>query len=169
MADLADPIRRLQVLDALIASATERTDIDVIDAGLTPQFWAAMGSPPAPALAVHATARWERAQPSAPLVREPLVLRTTDITRIQGRVVTVDGTPVAGAEVRLSASTTAPARTGHDGHFTLPSAPAGAIDAPFGVLARGRLHTVAAQPPRAGQARSAGDILLIIDPIGVMT
>lgn len=169
LADFAEPIEGYRILDALIGSAAERSDIELFDAGLTPEFWTAIGAAPAPALTVRVAARWERAQPDAPLVTQPLILRTTDITLIQGRVTAPDGTPIAGAEVRLPSATGAPARTGHDGRFSIPAAPAGAVDDAFLVRARGHLHTITAQPPNAGTARTASDILLIIDPIGVMT
>jgi hypothetical protein len=169
LADVAKPLDGHRILDALIGSAAERSDIELFDAGLTPQFWSALGAAPAPALTVRVAARWEREQQRAPIVTEPLIVRTTDFTRIQGRLTSPEGTPVAGAEVRLSSATGAPARTGHDGRFSLPAAPAAAVNDTFIVRARGRLHTITAQPPDAGQARTASDILLIIDPIGVMT
>lgn len=169
LADVEQPLEGHRIFDALIGSAAERSDIELFDAGLTPQFWSALGAPPAPALTVRLAARWEREQPRAPLVTAPLVVRTTDISRLQGRVLTPDGMPVAGAEIRLSSATGAPARTGYDGRFTLPAASPGAAGQTFAVRARGHLHTITAQPPDAGTASTASDILLIIDPIGVMT
>lgn len=169
LADVAQPLDGHRLLDSLISSAAQRSDIELFDAGLTPQFWSALGVSPAPALTVRVAARWEREQQRAPLVTMPLVVRSTDITRWQGRVVTPDGVPVANAEVRLSSATGAPSRTGYDGRFVLPAASAGTSDQTFDVRARGHLHTITAQPPDAGTARTASDILLIIDPIGVMT
>lgn len=169
LADVEQPLEGHRLLDALIESAAERSDIELFDAGLTPQFWSALGTTPAPALTVRVAARWEREQQRAPLVTAPLIVRTTDITRLQGRLISPDGTPIAGAEVQLSSATGAPSRTGHDGHFVLPAASSGPGQQTFVVRARGHLHTITAEPPDAGTARTVSDILLIIDPIGVMT
>lgn len=169
-----DPLENDALLDSIVGSAANRTDLDLVDAALPPQFWLALRRAPRPALAARTVVRWERPEQRAPLVTAPLVVRPADMTALAGRLVSTEGIPIAGAEVRFDGLGALPsARTGSDGRFQFPAAPRSAAAGSFEVLARGARHTVDAAPPAgpassAAAATSAGEVLLIIDPMGVM-
>jgi hypothetical protein len=97
-----------------------------------------------------------------------MVVSTTDLRPLLGRVVSAQGVSVAAAEVRCS-GIAVPAQTGNDGRFTFAAVPRSMIDgtnapAKFEVIARGKSYQVAASPDPS----SDNTVLLIIDPIGVM-
>lgn len=82
------------------------------------ELWQALSHRPRPAFVISVPLRKPLTRTTAPRVRETLVLHRTSLRRITGRVLAPNGTPLAGAVVRLHPHGR-PATTDHAGRWLL--------------------------------------------------
>ena len=159
--DAATSRRAAEILDMIVLAAAQRPDLELLPSSPDLTFWRAFEVPPRPALVVHANARVERSQSQARPVLAPLAVHGVGIHRLNGRVVSRQGVPVAAAEVRLRGAPRS-AWTDTRGRFTIPSAP-GETERSFSIDARGRTFAVAISDTEDA------DLELIIDPLGAQS
>ncbi|MDI1463775.1 carboxypeptidase-like regulatory domain-containing protein [Catellatospora sp. KI3] len=140
-----DPLR-LRVRFLLHADGPGTTPVEVLDRVLTAgvpyllaeavpdSLWPALGARLRMALLCEVPVQQATAAPYVPRVTQPPRLETTSLRSLSGRVVTVDGVPLARMRVAV-ADQTAAAYTDNSGHFTLPAV---AADRPLRLLVTGR-------------------------------
>jgi hypothetical protein len=145
-----------RLLGELTFAAMESADIEVELGPLPAGTWAAFGVAPQPCFRLRVPLRRERPEREAPpMVRQPLVLRTSPTTNVWGRVLGPEDVPLAGARVELTylhRST----RTDTKGEFRFPNVPSESLAHPLRVQAKGRVFE--ASVDRAAQE---GDPIVI--------
>jgi hypothetical protein len=136
-ADGPDRVEAHDLLGRLLDAATAADDITARLDPPAPEVWLALGAPPQPAFVLEATDRIERAQPDAPLVTEPLIVRGSVLRALHGRLLGPGDRGVSGATVALDGTATR-VHTGRDGSFRLAAAPDTDGRARFRIVAKGR-------------------------------
>jgi Carboxypeptidase regulatory-like domain len=110
-----------RVLGELIFAALARPDWQVELRSHEPEFWAAFGVAPRPALILRCPLVVERPQ-RVQRVRHPAEFRIAPVVLLNGVVVTADDVPIPRARVEI-AGTQAVTFTDDDGHFQLSALP----------------------------------------------
>jgi hypothetical protein len=157
-ASAPDPGVAHRLLVALLLDATERPDMEVDVEPPPLDLWAGFGVAPQPCFSIEVPLRHQRVRVPAPLVRQPLVVRTTGVRSVRGVLLANDDQPVAGAEVALAGARHAVA-TDHRGHFQLEGAVAADGPPTLQVTARGRQLLAVAEPTEAGEVIVRIDLL----------
>jgi hypothetical protein len=140
--ELGETHRRL---GELVFAAMSRDDVEVDLEPLQGSDWAAFGTPPRPSFVLRVPLRKEVAQPAAKYVRGPLLVSSTNIASLYGRVVGPGDLPIPDALVELP-SLELSERTDPRGYFRFASVPA---DPPavLRVRAKGREVRVPVERP----------------------
>jgi len=81
-------------------------------------LWTTLGRQPGPAFMINLAVTLPIVRRQAPPVRAPLNVHSNGIRHVAGRVLAADGTPLAGARIRLRPNGV-PTHTGHDGRWKL--------------------------------------------------
>lgn len=131
-----EPARGHATLGRIVQAALSGQDYVARLEPLPMAAWAALGVPPQPCLRLEATAQWVQQPVSGPPVLERVITVAETGGRIRGRVLTVDGTPMPGANVTLVAVGRR-ARTDVDGRFTFVNVPQPLDDDRIEVRAKG--------------------------------
>jgi hypothetical protein len=106
------------VIADLMLHALAAGDWDLVQGQPDVGLWTALGRPPVPAFMVSIPVTLAIPREQAPPVRRPLDVQGGAIRRVHGRVLAADGTPLAGARLRLHPNGV-PTTTGHDGRWAL--------------------------------------------------
>jgi hypothetical protein len=138
------PERAHHLLGELVFAALEVPDFEVELAPVPLELWAAMGAPPQPAFRLRLPVRRERAEPSIPRVRAPLVIQTSPSEALLGCVVGPGDVPIPGAVVELPTLQLS-TRTDARGWFRFPFVPALKTLGGLEVRAKGEVLRVGAE------------------------
>lgn len=133
-----------RMLGELVFAAMESPEFQVDFDPLPAEFWLALGVIPQPAFVLRVPLVREREQPSAPLVRQPVV-RATSMAVLQGVVLGIDDLPVAGAVVEVP-DLNLRHKTDGRGRFRFTAVPAEPPVRLLRILAKGRETDVALDP-----------------------
>jgi len=144
-AELAETHR---VLGELVFAAMSREDVEVDLEPLHGSEWAAFGTPPRPSFLLRVPIRKGLAQPPAKYVRGPLVVNTSPVGSLYGRVVGPGDLPISDALVELP-SLQISQRTDTKGYFRFATIPADPIALVLRIAAKGREVSVPVQRPTA--------------------
>jgi hypothetical protein len=139
---------------------------DVIAGQSDAAWWTALGRSPRPALLVAVPVTLPIERRTAPPVRHPLQVRELGARPVGGRVLAADGTPLAGARVRLRPDGVA-VTTGYDGRWAL-RVPNTLVH--LDVSARGRETTYDLPANSASPGPGAGeriDVDIVLSDVGV--
>ncbi len=120
-------------------------------------LWQAFGTPPRPSFFLQVPFRQERPEIAAERVREPLVLETTQLQPLTGRVVGPNDVPIAEASVEFP-SLNARTKTDRKGQFHFAAVPQ--KSEPEQMIVRARGMTTETDVELAGSVD--GDRLLTI-------
>jgi hypothetical protein len=123
-----------RLLDRVLVASAVAVERVVVLEPPSPQTWLAFGVAPRPALLFDTPLQIARAMPSAPMVRQPLRVRTMSMLALRGRIVGPDGVPLSDMRVEV-ASVGHSTQTDSDGRFVLAGVPA---DEPARLRVRGR-------------------------------
>ena len=130
----------VDLLDRLLVAAQDVTELHVDLAPLGPELWTALGATPRPAFILEADVRHEPDEPTAPPVREPLVLQGGITQPLRGRLVGPGGIGIGGARIELVDSG-ASTRTSVDGSFRFAAVPVQPEHKRFTIEAKGGRYT----------------------------
>ncbi len=119
----AEPEQAHKLLGDLIFAALDDADMTLDFEPIPVQTWLALGVEPQPAFILKVPLSRERAVPDISLVRQPMVLRTSSITTLQGVVLGPQDVPLYGALVELPGLRQYQ-RTDAHGRFRFASVPA---------------------------------------------
>jgi hypothetical protein len=142
-AELAETHR---LLGELVFAAMSRPDVEVDLAPLEGSEWAAFGTPPRPSFLLRVPMRKDQEQPPTKYVRGPLVVSTTTVASLYGRVVGPGDLPIPDALVELP-SLELSERTDTRGYFRFATIPADPAAVVLRVVAKGREVSVPVQRP----------------------
>ncbi len=133
----SDEAQAEQALLALLAAVDRQSGMELLSAELPPSWWLAYGIAPRPAFQLEACLTERVVRPVLTAVRTHR-LDLMGLATIHGRILGIDDTPIAGAEIELLA-TGHVVRSDHRGAFRLriPSAGPGAKSGWIRVQARG--------------------------------
>jgi hypothetical protein len=134
----SDPVLAHRWLGALILAALETKDeFEMEQEPLPMEFWLALGSAPCPNLRLRAPLIEELVERTHPLVRSPLIVRTSPLRPLRGRVLGPGGEGLMGARVELP-SVRLSTRTDAQGRFEFASVPAKPALKQVRIQARGK-------------------------------
>ncbi|MBW8725558.1 MAG: carboxypeptidase regulatory-like domain-containing protein [Inquilinus limosus] len=142
----ADPFAEQHAAAELLFAALDLPDCTIRTDLPAPALIATLGLTAAPAFILQMTLlRPRAAHHQAPLVRFPVVFRTTDIHALEGEVRGPEDVPVAAARVSLPGSRHS-TRTDARGRFRLPGVPSGGDPVELEIQARGVTAKAEARP-----------------------
>jgi hypothetical protein len=144
-----------RALGQVLVAAIDRADVELGHSEPPAALWPALGVPAQPAVMLDVPVRWNRPQPTTPLVREPARVDWLGLRPLAGVVIGPTGVPIARAQLRVQ-DADAPTWTGPDGAFRLPAAPSAPTPMPLTVSARGVTRTVTVTP--------STDLTIVFDP-----
>lgn len=121
------------LLGNLVFAAMEEPDFEVKAA---PEIWTGWSKAPQPAFILQVPLRKPRLEPTAPRVREPLVVQTAPLVALSGVVLGPDDVPITGAVITLPALGYR-TRTDPQGRFHVAAVPAGGKRLALHVQAKG--------------------------------
>ena len=139
----ADDQHRL--LGDLALAAMTNPEFEVELRPLPAETWAAFPAVPRPSFYIKVPLRQERPEPVTKLVRQPLVVKATNLMAVLGRVVGPGDVPVAGARVEIAAADLS-TETDHSGRFALAGVPSDPPKKVIRIRARRREMSVEVQP-----------------------
>lgn len=113
-----DPAVAADRLAAVLLRTLAAGDRELVAGEPGPELWHALGRPSRPAFLLRVPLFLAREPQQPSRVREPLHVRGGPLRQVHGRVLAPDGTPLAGARVRLHPSGP-PVVSGHDGRWSL--------------------------------------------------
>jgi hypothetical protein len=130
-----------RLLGSLLFAALDNPDFQVEPNPVALEVWRGLGLAPRPSLVLRVPLRKVRPEKIAPPVRVPLVVRTSGLGRLAGRVVGPGDLPLMAADVELP-SLHLRARTDPDGRFQFYGIPLSKSVNTVKVRAKGKEITV---------------------------
>lgn len=118
-----EPESAHQILEELLFSAMETSDIEIESQAVDPQLWVAFGVAPRPAFVLRVPVRRVRAREEAPIVREFITVDVQPIIPLRGTVLGPRNLPLPDVRVELPSLELA-TRTDRRGFFQFPGVPA---------------------------------------------
>lgn len=150
-----------RILGDLVFEAMQTEEFDLELAGPVDTFWTSLDIPPRPSFFIRMPFRRERPRPDARMVEQPLVLETTQVRPMAGRIVGPEDVPIAGASVEFPAFNTR-TKTDRKGRFRFEAVPTQSEPERLIVRAKGTTSET-----RVDLAENDGDLLTIrIQPEG---
>ena len=110
------------IFAALEKPEKEAPEFEVVVEPLPVEAWAVLGAAPRPSFFLRTPLRRERPETTAPLVKEPVVLRPSPMRALSGTVYEAGGMPIMGARVELL-TLGITTRTDERGRFTFAGVP----------------------------------------------
>jgi hypothetical protein len=138
-----DPREAHRLLGDLLFAAMEHPDFEVEQDPLPIQIWMSLGVAPRPCFVLRVPLRLQRPEKPIPLVRQSLLVKTSTLRRLTGRVLGPQDTPIMNARVEVP-SLLLSTQTDFGGRFALPGLPADPSTVVLRVKARGQTVTVQA-------------------------
>jgi Pvc16 N-terminal domain len=138
-----------QLLGRIAFAAMENPAFSIEFEPVPAQTWSAFGLAPRPAFFLDVPVRKERPEPSAGLVRQPLIVNTLPLATLRGVVVGPGNLPMASARVEVPLLKLV-ATTDAAGAFHFTALPAGR-DIQLEIHARGKAHSLTAATDSIGQ------------------
>ncbi len=90
-----------RMLGELVFAAMGNSEFEVVLDPIPVAVWTAFGVPPCPSFILRLPLIYERPEPKAPLVREPLIVKFSPIISLNGVVLGPHNRPIMGAQVEL--------------------------------------------------------------------
>lgn len=144
-----EPRHAHKLLGDLVFAASESTDFEVELEPLPDSIWPALGATPRPHFVMRVPVSRERAQPETKLVRKPLVVHATRLSRLEGRIIGPDDIPVPDAYIELP-SLRRFTRSDPSGHFEFDAIPSDPPVKELHIRAKGRDFALAGDPSLDG-------------------
>jgi hypothetical protein len=139
-----------RLLGQLLFSAMDRPGFGVEVEAPAPEFWRSLGVSPRPCFHLRIPCRVVRPQPSVPIVRQRLSIKTEPFGRLEGRVLGPGDIPLASARVEIPMVNLV-TQTGPDGRFAFAGVPLDPSQKTVVIRARGREQTVSVAQPTDDQ------------------
>jgi hypothetical protein len=138
-----------KLLGELVFAAADRTDFEVELEPLADSLWSALGATPRPHFVMRVPVSRERAQPETKLVRKPLVVHATGMSRLAGQIVGPDDMPVPDAYIELP-NLRRSTRSDSSGHFEFDAIPSDPPVKELHIRAKGRDFALEGDPSLDG-------------------
>lgn len=132
-----EPEEAHRLLGELVFAAMENRDFEVELEPIPVGTWRAFGVVPRPSFVLRAPLRRERLEPTAPVVRAPVVVKSSPIVSLAGVVLGPDSKPIMDAQVEVEGLKLF-TRTDNKGRFRFPAVPAEPPDCFLRITARGQ-------------------------------
>ena len=134
-----------RALGELIFSAMEHPEFEVELETVTPSIWLAFSVTPRPSFVLRVPLQRQQPTKKAALVRQPLVLKKTQMNGLYGQVVGPGENPIMGARIGVPALNLS-THTDSQGRFFFPGIPIGPQPTVLNVRAKGQEQSIQTQP-----------------------
>jgi hypothetical protein len=138
-----EPEEAHRALGRLLFAAMENAEFEIEKAPVSMEVWQAFGVPPQPSFTILVPIQQERPQPTAPLVRQPLVANLELKTALRGVLLGPGEIPLADASVRIP-SLRLSSRTDSKGRFYFHAVPRKLSVKSLEVNVKGRSRAISA-------------------------